>query len=1012
MIAIDLAIILAVAVVWLLRSSRERRLSVVAGAVVAMLVPIVDSAVVLADAESGTRVRIDGSVVTPANAGDGVWIGAGCDRAALRFAGFEDDALATFCVRARRASRPGQIVLDRFDGVSAIDVREHRAWYAPLTPAWRPLRGAVLEFGQPVALPGGDTLRLARGGPRGELRVGRSASLLSDVSDPVDQRLARALVSGRSLCELPFAGGHRPPCDVFIASRARGLTVLGNILPLPARYGGPRFTVDMAATSKATADTLIVQSGDTLRVLARGGASWTFVIERRAVNPLSPSDEGIAIRTSELWRRSSLGVPPGGHVTVAARRLPSPAGELHIAFGQGLDTTQFALLGRIERVGDGADMVVGALRYRLDAAGTVVPASVIGGDARAAGVIVAARPTRAASALRFFLQSAVLVLLTLAGGALALGRGGPISVAWALAALGWTALMTWRVILGARVSIAAPFLDRATTAAPAAWIGVIIAVVVLARLDLVLPWIERAARTARLPGWREPSTSLAPVGTTVLRSERVVLRTLTVSIIALLLIDWQSAALGAFIAGLAISTISVARLLVSGASAWHTPGAALSIGALLGGPREDRNDLSGAPTTNAGTVLEPVMVAATLLMATKAPVLVGLAALASMIALRSRRLQRLERFRRHALAAAAASALVIGANELGARPVLTFLLAITVLLLTIAAGSTVRAAVMRGNATGVAWWVSLLPFVVAGVGLVAYAAVDFGLVLVAAPALIVAATLSIGWGQIPWAARSVLAVVMALALYAANGILRPDTARMADQSLPIDVRIAAFEEAGGPASQFLRDAGFATPMDRAITRALAATDPAALECIYPLLPPSSAADAIPAVRAHIEGMRRAANAGWFGAGLGQGTAISQGVPLPVVAAESAFSGLVVAEHGFVGGLSLLLPYLLIAVAGLLSWHTLRKGGARPVTDGVHSAAALIASASIWAAFQSGYVALSNLMVVPLTGEDLVALNPTSYSAALLAVALTAFMLVPMRQADEAVRIPEAQESQP
>jgi cell division protein FtsW (lipid II flippase) len=197
-------------------------------------------------------------------------------------------------------------------------------------------------------------------------------------------------------------------------------------------------------------------------------------------------------------------------------------------------------------------------------------------------------------------------------------------------------------------------------------------------------------------------------------------------------------------------------------------------------------------------------------------------------------------------------------------------------------------------------------------------------------------------------------------------------------------------------------AGFRLPvvggsMDRVAARALATRDARLAEEILVSAKPGPARDLLVPSIEQIWGARAYASAGVFGLGLGRAAVGGRGVAEPVSYAENAYSVFLLAEHGAVGGFIVLLLYLLLTLAtGLAS---IRAG---PTTPASHRASrALFIVAALLVVIPAAYVALSNLGVVPITGQNMPFLGLNAWSdVALVAGAIGILITGVMRRAEE------------
>ncbi|HEY2025369.1 MAG TPA: hypothetical protein VGG78_00085, partial [Gemmatimonadaceae bacterium] len=225
------------------------------------------------------------------------------------------------------------------------------------------------------------------------------------------------------------------------------------------------------------------------------------------------------------------------------------------------------------------------------------------------------------------------------------------------------------------------------------------------------------------------------------------------------------------------------------------------------------------------------------------------------------------------------------------------------------------------------------------------------------------------------ARRAMLVPAAAFALLAAlliGKVLFPslDEIRRADSHL-------AKAEAFDHMSQLLHvslPASFGQSMNRVAARALATRDPGLAEEMLVSAQPGPARDLlIPSIE-QIWGAKAYSQGGLTGLGLGRAMIGGRGVAEAVSYAENAFSVFVLAEHGALGGVTILTLYILLAGAALFA--SLSNGG----TPASHRASrALFIVATLLLVIPAVYVALSNLGYVPITGQNMPFLGLNSWS---------------------------------
>jgi len=173
----------------------------------------------------------------------------------------------------------------------------------------------------------------------------------------------------------------------------------------------------------------------------------------------------------------------------------------------------------------------------------------------------------------------------------------------------------------------------------------------------------------------------------------------------------------------------------------------------------------------------------------------------------------------------------------------------------------------------------------------------------------------------------------------------------------------------------IRAGPIADPMDRVAARSVAKADRKLAEELLIAAKPGPARDLlIPSIE-QIWGAAAYAAAGPLGVGLGQAVVGGRGVAEPVSYAENTFSVFVLAEHGAVGGLLVLSLYLLlIGAVGVLA-----MSGAAQTSASYRASRALFLVAALIVAVPASYVALSNLGVVPITGQNMPFLGLNAWS---------------------------------
>ena len=275
------------------------------------------------------------------------------------------------------------------------------------------------------------------------------------------------------------------------------------------------------------------------------------------------------------------------------------------------------------------------------------------------------------------------------------------------------------------------------------------------------------------------------------------------------------------------------------------------------------------------------------------------------------------------------------------------------------------------------------------------ASLDMGLGLVMVVPLGFATLLAAGWRTARWRllvpSLAMFGVIM-LARQVVFPSLRP--IRDADSHA---TQAKAFARMSEPLGTRLPMLG--TPMDRAAARSVTTRDRPLAEALLVAAQPGPARDLlIPSIE-QIWGAQAYANAGLWGEGLGQAVIGGRGVAETVSYAENTFSVFVLAEHGAVGGALVLCLYLLLtgAVAACVL-------GSAADTPSYRASRALFLVAALIVAVPALYVALSNLGLLPITGQNMPFLGLNAWSDVAICAGVVGILLTgAMRGLEEAGR---------
>ena len=340
-----------------------------------------------------------------------------------------------------------------------------------------------------------------------------------------------------------------------------------------------------------------------------------------------------------------------------------------------------------------------------------------------------------------------------------------------------------------------------------------------------------------------------------------------------------------------------------------------------------------------------------------------------------------------------AIAALAGKSENGSMA--AFVLVVFVALASVRIGRSINARLRRevGSWERVGLVTLLLaPFVL----LLPLALIDMGLFLVVVLPIGFATLLATGWNVVGRALLLPAAAFTLLFYTLFVKVLFPsvDRIRAADSHL---AKAAAFDAMG-------RVLGVKLPiisgsMDRVAARALATRDAHLAEEVLVSAKPGPARDLlIPSIE-QIWGARAYASAGVLGMGLGRAVVGGRGVAEPVSYAENAYSVFLLAEHGAFGGFVVLLLYLLLTLAS--GSASMRSGSSTPSAH--RASRALFIVATLLIVIPAAYVALSNLGIVPITGQNMPFLGLNAWSdVTLVAGAIGIIITGAMRRAEEPV----------
>jgi hypothetical protein len=174
--------------------------------------------------------------------------------------------------------------------------------------------------------------------------------------------------------------------------------------------------------------------------------------------------------------------------------------------------------------------------------------------------------------------------------------------------------------------------------------------------------------------------------------------------------------------------------------------------------------------------------------------------------------------------------------------------------------------------------------------------------------------------------------------------------------------------------------------ERAAARAVAARDQRAAEELLISARPGFARDLLVPSIEQAWASRAYAAAGALGVGLGAAP-IGRGIAEAVSYAENSYAVYVLHEHGVVGGAAVLLAYLIFALA------VMQVVRATPApTESLRASRAMFLVAVLVVTIPAVYVALSNVGVVPITGQNMPFLGLNAWSDVTLCAGVVGILI--------------------
>jgi hypothetical protein len=776
----------------------------------------------------------------------------------------------------------------------------------------------------------------------------------------------------------------------------------------------------------------LISFADSARVEVRSaGVSWDFELRARRREP--SADVGLDLLFARNPRALDTPLPTGESCrpgvacgAISLRRLPPPVAHVALDFA-GFDPSRYGMLGRVQQDDNGFTVVLPRQSYRVERGAPrpiaipVTALSEMAINAReskapshywlllsASGTFGDDMPTIAliSFGLAFLLAAIYYGVRAAMPEASLIGASDERWLSVGVSAV--LALLLTRIIIGARVAFFAPFLRRSIETAVGMWVAIAIVAVGLLSWSAWVPALLSSARNAlsgqvaidriakslaRLPAslWSTATSSIA-------RTPAI----LTLIALALLGAATRAAVVSGVIAGVVVLLAWVCLAWITAFAgpyfetfergAWSVVeqlAPANRIGSRASVPRSGFRGRFDAWVTRAPEL--PMMLGCLAAEFALIPSLTAaMAALAALTILSSPFVVKARRASGSipklpdywsATFGAAAFTLAIAALRLASEngSMAAFVMIVFVALACVrvgrGVGSRIEAVARRGSDAPIdrtEILVSSALLVAPLVLLAPLTVIDMGLFLVVVVPVGFATLLAAGRRIAGWRLA-----IPGLAFVALFGILAPrvlfpsvSAIRAADSHA---AKAAAFERMTHVFGA--RVPLVATSMDRVAARSVATADrPLAEELLISARPGGARDLLIPSIE-QIWGGTTYASAGFWGSGLGQAVVGGRGVAEPVSYAENTFSVFVLAEHGAFGGVLVLGLYLLLTVA--VGSTAMIGPGETPAA--YRASRALFLVATLIVAIPAAYVALSNLGVVPITGQNMPFLGLNAWS---------------------------------
>jgi hypothetical protein len=328
-------------------------------------------------------------------------------------------------------------------------------------------------------------------------------------------------------------------------------------------------------------------------------------------------------------------------------------------------------------------------------------------------------------------------------------------------------------------------------------------------------------------------------------------------------------------------------------------------------------------------------------------------------------------------------------------PFMRFALVFMLFLLAIRAGLACQRVLEKGDRRG---QVEALGLLVVPIGvLLVFMLFDFGLGLVFFVPMFLTVLLSARIDRLPGILTGGSAVLVAAISLLAWSVLRPPVAPLRNAP-DLPTFSAEFRDLGNGFADVLRKVGMGGPVTRASVRSIAASDPDLLEEALAFAGPGEALFAAAPSRDQVWGGRAYAASGLTGTGFAGTAVLGRGIPTAVSYAENTFSVYVLAEHGALGGLGVMLAYLALLVV-VAVWIRGVHASIQETRLGL-AVLAMTVGGVLWLTLPAVYVAASNLALVPLTGQNMPFLGLNSWADVVLVSGLATGIVFGLTALDE------------